>query len=197
MDAIKNSQAIILSYQPHVSKRAVLFDRRYGKIEASFGYKIPSSLVHGALIQYTLSSWRNKYMIDAYEMIALPAKWVVQDVHFFHHLLEVGQLFFMSHQYSPEVYTFFEKIYEEQGTVEHMHHLFLCKLFSLLGIYPSDAHIHHPALFHLISASNDIMLNEQKHRLDQKELKSWLRGCIETHPRGPFLQTVSFLYQAE
>ena len=155
-------------------------------------YTIPakSLLVQGAFIRFTLQERRGKYTLKSSELIALPHLWVMNDILFLHRVLELI-VFFVPYGSGIQgllehCMLLFEK--PEHEDLDWYKKLFICRLFSLLGVCPENAELYNKNFLCLISAPIDIMLNVQRAVLFDT-IDIWMRGCIQSHPRSHEIKT--------
>lgn len=190
------THAIVLrSFFPYKYK-VVLFDKELGKIEAIALYKRNfNRLMQGALIECHKEAWNGMYRLHAIDLKALPAQWVCSDILFLHHVLEIADLFLQTHNNAQAVFDLFMFLYQDHGLDfddAFLKKIFLCRFFSLLGIYPEEEQ-YDPSFFNLILAPINTMLDVQRDTYFLHHLMTWLQGCVSTHPYAYRLKTMNFL----
>ncbi len=187
-----NTGIVLKNYLPHKYKLSVL-DCNLGRIEALVrNKKIIESLAHGAHIEYMPIVQQPFYCLEGLELIDSPFIWAVQDLAFFHHMLEIAYFFLPLHAPMPTIFELFVTIYNLKALSEYEKKLIICKFFAVIGIYPDNAHTYFPALFSLISSSRDIILNEVE-MIHTHELTAWIKACIAVHPYAHRFKTTAFL----
>ena len=188
-------QGILLRTSSPYRKKIILFDYELGLVECinpSGGHR----LVHGAFLYYNLTAWNNLYKIHDIELIAVPAEWVREDLLFLHHMLELSSNFLTLHNNASEIFNFFINFYKpcNEKDLKLFKKLFICRFFSLLGVYPENSEDYEATFFRLISGPIDSMLNAWRDdALLHKKVNEWLQGCVRMHPYADHLKTVNFL----
>jgi hypothetical protein len=196
-------EGIVLRFHAPYRHSVAIFDSKLGRINAIFSSpSVFKSLVHGGLISYKVEPWRESYRMLDIELIQLPQDWVVQDLFFLHHLLEMALSFIPEHSRCLELFnlcmTLYKPIPEFAQTNGGMgllgKKLFLARFFALLGIYPDDAFSKERSfLFKFLSGDEaditDLKETEELH----KKLQSWLIDCIHTHPHANTFNTIEFV----
>jgi len=155
----------------------------------------------GGFVTYQLESQHDRYRIHDVELIQVPARWVLDDIMFLHHCLEIAFYFLPEHSNSDKIFSLFTFLYSEYVstiTMPLVKKLFLAKFFALLGIYPDfvnqDATKNGYSLFCALSQSEGIALDIHNN-IDElhEQLRLWLVDCINTHPDIRLFNTVQFL----
>lgn len=185
---------VIRNYLPE-KNRLILFDREKGLCEVI----VPSrgKYTHGALLEFTVKEFRTKYMLAESSVIALPAQWVLEDLVFFHAILELVLYFIPLDSNPTGVFAHLELLRKDipmQNIVLYKK-LFICRLFSLLGICPDDADSFDEKFLYLISAPIDIMLSVQEF-LTKYPLDVWMRKCVMSHPQYNMMK-IAFIARVE
>ena len=190
---------VLRSYAPYQHK-FVLLDRGMGMIDASIAKetRIPR-IGHGMLISYTIMQNGKYYRLENVNLVAGPAKWVRDDIVFFHHTLELAQAFLSYHQVAQDVFELFIRLYKPLMIEKSLYfkRCFLCKFFMLLVVCPEDEASFSPSFFNLISSPLDIMVKSQSVFRDTTQISRWLQGCIAIHPDARNLKTMFFLTQMD
>lgn len=192
---ISNINKAIILHLATETTHTTLFDHLHGKIQVYRPHDRSKYLLHGSLIQYVFKKNNTRNIADVV-VKAMPASWVIQDLLFFHHVLEIASFFLAEAEPAPAVFEHFQLLYSEPSSADiHLFKkLFMCRLFTLLGIYPENAPTRHRDLFNLISRPINIMLNAQDDYAQRTgAITTWLLACIHTHPHAHRLQTINFL----
>jgi hypothetical protein len=174
---------------------ALIFDQQRGKMRVYHDFnRSKKYLTHGSLVQYSYKK-ASTLKVDDIIITMQPAAWIGEDLLFFHHILEMAVFFLPEHEPAPVLFEHFQLLYQpHRGTKQLFKKLFMCRFFSLLGIYPENALTHYHDLFHLISRPINIMLNAQDdYVLQASAMTPWLLACIQTHPHAQRVQTINFL----
>lgn len=188
-----NHGIVIRSFMPHRHKCAI-FDHQLGMIEATF-FKQPLMyrVYHGMALEYSTFADGTRHRLDDIRIVAVPQAWVAQDVLFFHHLLEVVWFFVLYGQQQEALFELLQVLYQQPfwDEDELFKRWFLCRIFTVIGVYPSDYDSFDPNFFGTISlpygALAKICRNDT---LITRELARWLRGCVATHPQSDLFKTI-------
>ena len=191
----KLHQGILLRTGSPYRKKILLFDYELGMIECvnTYGH---NRLVHGAFLYYARTPWHNLYRLHDIELIALPEKWVSDDLLFLHHIIELSTYFLTIQNNAASLFNFFMNFYKpcNEKNLELFKKFFICRFFSLLGVYPENSEDYDPLFFRLISGPIDSMLDASRDDvLTHKKVNEWLQGCMRVHPHADHLKTVNFL----
>ncbi len=193
-------QGIVLrSFMPYKHKISV-FESSLGRIEGMVSHpSVLEKALHGALVQFRVEEVQNFYRFQDFELIALPAAWVNDDILFLHHVLELTDFFVPLGEFSQELGQLFCLLYAEcpLNNVELFKRIFVCRFFLLLGIYPENAEMYEKDFFRLLSGSLDSMLEQAWDRTLLKNLNRWLEGCVQVHPYAHRLKTIAFLQKVD
>jgi hypothetical protein len=186
---------IVLRSQLPEKQTLTLLDDELGKIQALCTPRKYEPLLNASLLWYIRKPWRDRHTITFYELVALPDNWVVSDIYFMHHILELSMFFLPFHKNVYQIYElcmFLYKpcFYEKKSLYKKV---FIYHFFSLLGIYPEDYSHYDSSLVDLISHPDDIMLNVQDDDFLHKQLSKWIEECMKVHPQKDQLRTSNFL----
>ncbi len=195
MVTTKHRGIVIQSQLPHTG-RLIIIDSALGKIDARISTKLKHHrLVHGAYIEYSHNKERDIFWIQDIELLMLPASWVMKNIHFFHHILELMRFFLMYHNPNRELMDHLHHMYVEYVPETELFFQFgyLSRFFLLIGICPEESHDLSISLFRLISAPIDIMLNVRDDMLVSRQLSEWLQKCLLLHPDAHRMQTKHFI----
>lgn len=199
-------QAIVLRSLSPLKQKVMLLDSTLGRVEGTIA---PASalerLSSGMMISYAIEKWKSSYLFAQIDIIDEPAYYMQTDIHFLHHILELCSYFLPLHDSVPSVYQLVALLYDKQILLESSleKKLFICKFFSLLGIYPDNAKSYDASFLHLISKglissdliSGDISSDfEAKKQAMHQKIRAWLLSCLATHPQMDKLKTAYYLY---
>lgn len=202
---ISGSGIVIRSYLPEQA-RCVVFDCARGSLMMSVVQRRHAQkIVHGALLEYTFDPRcrRDQLFLRCSDirLIAMPEPWVTSDIRFFHHFLEMSEVFLSANQAMPVLSELFTRLYlppdhlVDEGALRLW---FLAAFFLHVGIYPDDEGLgcschgyHHP--ISLISRTQDTMVMIRGCSAYRGALYRWLRSCVALHPLAHCFKTVGFL----
>ena len=195
------SYGIILRNCSAQNNKVVVFDKQQGKIDGFPSLRMQPKCLQGSLVSYRAEEWRNSYRLYDIELLALPESWVMQDILFLHHILELIAYFMQPSQRNYELFSWCNTLYQsviyESKKLLFFKKFFLCRLFIVLGMYPELNAKQDETLFFLISGSVDIMLNDQYHELLDKKMSTWLYVCLQDHVGKSHLKTFDFLVKVK
>ncbi|MGC2310913.1 MAG: hypothetical protein WA432_04795 [Candidatus Babeliaceae bacterium] len=185
---------VLRSYFPSKHK-IILFDDELGKIQAVCTLRKFNALMHASLLWYIRKDWQTMHQITYYDLIALPDFWVLSDIYFMHHILELSMFFLPFHKNMATVYELFMSLYKpcRAHNISLYKKIFIYHFFSLMGVYPEEYSKYDPGLICLISKPDDIMLNVQDNDVLQAQLTQWIHECIKVHPQKDQFKTSNFL----
>jgi len=167
-----------------------ILDKDLGKIHAASDR---SDISCGSLIMYNFVQHHSVAYIGSINIVELPTIQSIDDLIFFHHVLELAYYFIPLGNNTPEIfdlllflYTSLDKLY----TYGHKK-LFLCKFFAHLGFYP-EWDRGQKKFFHLVRTLYIDTLLESLDLFLERKLDRWLDYCISLHPCVDCFKTVSF-----
>lgn len=195
-------QGIVLrNYFPQQQKVSLL-DITEGRIACMIqDSSIAPRLANGSLIEYVLDKPRNSYRACGVDIIYMPLTWHHAQFLFLHHLLELCYYFLPLNCHAQEIFYLVKALYCHEDIMQNeiTKKIFLCRFFSMLGIYPADAASYGAVFFNLISAHRGSIDNKVAmpsritDKIMQDKLKNWLLGCIAMHPYSYKLKTLDYL----
>lgn len=194
-------QAIVLrSFLPSRHKVS-LFDASAGRIEAVIRSK-SAAFMQGALITYERQIWRDTTVLQEVSLQKLPQAWVCEDLLFLHHILEMIHYFSPEQSHARPVFDFLAFLYEEKLDPNQdpllVKKLFVAKLFALLGVYPEGVErTRLRSLFYMLACGEKEQLQQMSDEQLHVALRTWIWGCVQTHPHAEKFMTLSFLNTAE
>lgn len=192
-------QAIILqNFNPRQKKISVL-DQEFGRIEGTVSpLVVLERMAPGIVINYFIRTWKNTNVFYDIEIIDEPMYYAQTDLLFMHHVLEVCSFFLPLHDSNEQIFHFVKLLYEENSLfIDGLtKKLFLCKFFTLIGVYPDNARVYGAEFFSLISGAINSNFEADNHALNRK-LRMWLLGCIATHPQSAAMKTIHFLHSLD
>lgn len=185
---------IVIKIFPQKSS-VTLLDRDEGIIEA---HSDPSSkikrLCQGAQITYHLQPYRNRYLLNNVDFVAVPFSWARQDILFLHHMLELVIYFLPPKSAHPEVFDLFSVLYSTPVRSSLLFKKkFLIRFFLLLGMYPEDEELLERVLQTLKIPVDDP--GDEALHLEAMHVDVWLLSCIRLHPYSQLFKTTHFLTQ--
>ncbi len=188
---------ILRSYLPKKQKLTVL-DSKLGKIECiPNNCKSLYSLSNGSLISYFPKIWKeNYYNIIDIEVLQMPFYWGQSNLLFFHHVLELCDYFLpFEDKTSNDIFDLIILLYASPEKVKSVlsKKLFLCAFFKKLEIYPDDVDSYDSVILNLISDFLHSSLSDKYEMSVNTDLRRWLFGCVNAHPKAHRLRTIEFL----
>ena len=176
-----------------------LFSQQEGRIERNW-YRVGhrAQLHRGSFISYTHQEGFscNQRMLVNVELERCGTVWAVQDIYFFHALLEVCYYFIPIGSEAQQAYSFLVDLLNNFHVFSLSGHkkMVLCKFFTLVGIYPDDLQVQHLATS-LLKMPIDNLVNTILELNSEELMNQWLSWCIEVHPKGKFFKAIPFLLE--
>lgn len=189
---MNNVGIVVKNYFPHKAKYSIL-DRDLGKI---VGIPVHDTVSLGAQIEYTVKEKGDIYFIADIRLLEMPLDAARHNILFLHHTLELCEQFVPIGSYIPGLFELVEILYRFPQSLCTIvgKRVFLCKLFTVLGIYPEGAQFHDVQFHRVAGLSIDSFLQHENIGLFcEKQLRQWLMHCIATHPYVKNFKTVHFL----
>jgi recombinational DNA repair protein (RecF pathway) len=175
-------QGIVLS---HVltTHRCIILDATEGRLNLVIKQEQRQQrLMQGALITYTYESRRQHLRLQEAQIIQLPLPSLCVDLSFLHRVMMIVLQSLPSGIESSELFallaTLYDEAFEAQLTSEHVRTFFLCKLLSILGIYPEEKvfcqtpQLHQLLLLPLHAYTGAVQATVTPHLFD-----TWLASC--------------------
>jgi len=188
-------QGIILrSFLPQ-DIRVIIFDRMHGRFSARLRKEERCGVIQGSLVHYSVREFKQYCVVDTLEAISLPAASLCIDLQFLHHVLEVLRMFLLDRIVCRGVFEHCLLLYREEMNLflesTQFKHLFLMKLFALLGIFPEEKIFHRLRHINALIAGSfeSMLLQESTVSLD--DVRAWLLGCIYTHHHVSIFTTLT------
>lgn len=192
-------QAIVLQNLNPRQKKICILDQELGRIEGTVSpiAKL-ERIAPGMVINYCIRMWKTSYVFYDIEIIDEPMYYAHTDILFIHHVLEICFYFLPLNDSSEQIFHLVKLLYEESSLFQDAitKKIFLCKFFTLIGIYPDNAAMYGAEFFSLISGAINSNFEADNHALNRK-LRSWLLGCIATHPQSSAIKTIHFLHSLD
>jgi len=186
----KNIGIILKKYQPKKQLISIL-DKRIGKIKC-----VPNNqnVILGSLVSYLITKNRSPYFIQDIEILHIPFETAIDDILFFHHVLELCYQFSPWQCPSGEIFDLVKYLYFFSNMIKSNidKKLFLFKLFTLLGLYPEGLQFQTTYFHNLATKSIDRIVSENLHLKSEIEIDNWLHCCIEMQPQLSNLKTINF-----
>lgn len=199
-------QAIVVrSFLPNRHKVS-LFDASAGRIEATVcsrsAARMQGACMQGALITYERQVWRDTTILQEVALQKLPQAWVCEDLLFLHHILEMIHYFSPEQSHARSVFDFLSFLYEEKPDPAQdlvlVKRLFVAKLFALLGVYPEGVErTRLRSLFYMLACGEKEQIQQMSDEQLHVALRTWIWGCIQTHPQAEKFMTLSFVNALE
>jgi hypothetical protein len=195
----KVSQGVILYSHIPLRRMVTILDTVQGKVDCMVRARHMPPLAHGTLAEYVLQEKNDLKIASFLEPLAVPAEWVREDIYFLHHVLELCTMYIPACHTAQEIISLLSLLYapwksdvEGRGGAPFFKKLFLCKLHTLLGMYP-DEEVYDPALLSLISCAGDSMFDLQYDTEIESRLTMWLYRSLHASNAHNFLKTFSFI----
>jgi len=189
---IKNTGIVLKKYFP-LKKTISILDKDIGKIQC-----IPKKkcLPNGSIVSYLITKRKNRYLIENIEILYVPFNTAIDDIFFFHHILEICYYFIPQGAQNAEAFSLIHYLYYFGYRIKYIidKKLFLFKLFIFLGLYPEGEKFQTPIFHKLAIESIDTLLDKKLHLGIEKDLDMWLHLCVQVHPMFRHLKTINFLY---
>lgn len=195
MNNVVHEGIILRNYIPKKQKLSIL-DSNLGRIECiSLNSKNNHRLFSGAFINYTLKKFNMYYVVENTNIIDFPQDLIDHNFAFFHHVLELCYYFLPLDQEASDIFELINLCYLKSNLTSNKlaKNIFLCKFFSILGIYPSDYLANNSEFYKFISGPINIDLDFQENKNFNIFAKRWLLECVNSHPNIERLKTVGFL----
>lgn len=190
--------AIVLKTPTMQRNGYIFFDQQLGTIHAHLQKKVNRpELSRGSLIEYSPQVAGNWYSAQAIEVVAIPHQWVVKNIWFLHHALELVDFFVPRSNKAENIFELMQALYQplpDEIDQSFFQKLFLCNFFIMIGIYPEPRDAHDRELLSLmvsgIDSQGSYLVDEQKYVFLEKKMIQWLRECILLHPHADRLKTM-------
>ena len=149
--------------------------------------------MQGSLIAYTMREQRGTPLLSHAELLAVPERWVGDDILFLHQVLELVMFFVPASSNPQGLFGHMMLLFKELSInpTEWYKKIFLCRMFSLLGVYPDNAEEYDKLTLSLLSGPLEHMMQAHQ-RLEQHTLNAWVQGCVNSHPRRHEFKTYCF-----
>lgn len=189
-------RAIVLRSWLPEKQRIMIFDEQLGRFTALIrSGKEQPRVLQGGMILYHTRHWRGLSILQAMELIAVPVPLWSADIQFIHMILELLECFVAEHDPLPELFRLCTILYTPIPIAEDQlatfKRLFLCKLFSVLGVYPSErVYEYAHDVRRLISEPLVALIDTSGYSNLGDEARTWLLGCIHTSPHVSLCRTL-------
>lgn len=189
---IISSGIVLRSFIPSKFKVSIL-DYRLGKIEVvpvysnKFSPQAYFNFSPGMHIKYRLIiSTNGPSGIGDFSIEAIPAYWSRYNLLFFHRVLMLCYYFSPLEQESTELFNMIKELYTNpmEFTKIISQKIFICKIFKVLGIFPSHILDEDKKLYYLIFNIIDSNVELEETEEIFSMLDYWIDNCIQAHPRA-------------
>jgi recombinational DNA repair protein (RecF pathway) len=188
---------IIRSRMPHKAY-LTLFDAQDGKVQVCVRPRAErwSRFPVGMLVRYEYSIYHDIRIMRSCELIAYPPADMVQDLSFVHAIWELLYELCADYDAAPEVFEMVMLLYDDAWrdcfAASGYQKLFICKLFTLLGIYPEeDIYTAELLLRRLLLSPLNIMVSSiGKENSLHTSLCSWIKSCVLCYPNIKAVHTL-------
>jgi hypothetical protein len=177
----------IVLQSPSCSKyKYIIFDQWFGKIEGVLRTKkYYNQITRSMLVRYAIQEKGSNYLIDVVDLDDFPDQWVIQDLIFFHHVLELMEHCVPYNQPYENLFNLLYLLYSylpSDGCVNLFKKWWLCRFFFITGLHPDNYVTFSADFLNLISSPFDTMVNRiTSSACYNTELMRWLKGCRDAH----------------
>ncbi len=155
--------------------------------------RITRLLVPGALIAYEAEEAQGRVELRNVELLLLPRIDVREDLLFLHHVLEIIDAFMAEGSNCSAAFATIMKLYASDVEVQEDKKLFVGRLLACMGVYPPLSLDLLPLYRMITKPELESTLRETNSELVQEQLRTWLLGCLSTHPRAHTFVTIDFI----
>lgn len=189
---VKRHTGIIIKKHAPKNMKVSLLDSELGKINAVFH---DDTLSRGSLVRYNAKPKESIVFISDIELLDVPMVLAKDDLLFFHHVLELCYYFLPLEFPVEDIFDLMMDLYTPHEYMQQSigKQLFLCKFFSLLGIYPEGEKFQKPHFHTIASTPIDILLQQNIDLVTENDMHEWLWHCIKTHPYADYFKTLHFI----
>ena len=187
----KSIGIVLYNFYPE-KNRIILLDREKGKISCIMQGK---NICLGSVISYVCEKRQRGTFLCDVEVIEVPCELAQQDILFLHHTLEICFYFIPFDGGKSQVFDLILFLYAHISVASERARkkLFLCKLFTMLGICP-EYKTAEKIYFYLAELSSvDMITHEAIDLKNERTLERWLLQSLLEHPRMQKFKTIHFL----
>lgn len=179
----ESSRGIILrSFLPE-RRSIIILDATRGKISCVPSRRRSTPFIQGACAEYQLERWRDTFLLNDIEPVALPAAWVLNDIFFLHGLLELCSAHLVVGDKASAIFSLMLLLYKTDMLPKEPRlskKIFICKILYGLGIYPPESRDAYTLPSFLISCKDDGFWDFYCNETDEKKLTTWLFQSLQT-----------------
>jgi hypothetical protein len=186
-----NIFAIIVGHTP-AKNETMLITPEHGLLYLSARGPAVPAVVHGH--KYLLyGALRNaRFTADGGELIGVIQHYFLQDLVFFHHVLELYKITVPISAPAYEIYALLELLFasKQPKNISLFKKLFIATFFARTGLVPEGPSMRDTRRFiALISRDTDSMFESQEDCHNDTQLAAYVRACYEAHPYAHRLKT--------
>lgn len=175
----------------------IFFDSQRGTITVRLQRKSRlREIPRGSLVHFTAREAYNGYSSEYIEIVDTPRPWVINNIKFLHHLLELIDFFIPRNHQAENIFMLAMILYQpldDDIDILFFQKFFLCKFFIMIGIYPEPRQQEDREFLSVLASGlvSDIncQVNGQKYVFLEKKMIQWLGECIGLHPHADRLKT--------
>lgn len=192
-----HTYGIVLYRNAQNPHRMRVFDHQCGPIDVSIMGTIPPL---GALIQYTKEKKQVVYVVRNQHVLRLPSFAHVDDVFFFHHVLEICYYFVPLFHCEQEVLSLVGILYKKDSSVWKTTYgkaIFLCKLLSIIGVHPVSPDESYYTIASCVQrySLEQLLQAAISHEITH-DLAQWIFICLHAHPDISKFKTMKFFKES-
>jgi len=183
-------------------KNIALFEQTQGRVDVLFYQSLYKTvqLQQGSLITcaYKDPHFVTAPLIEDVVVEHMPLAWAQIDIHFLHYILEV-YYFFLPHGFECSLsFSFFLELFSQYASLITIFRkkVIVCKLFSLLGVYPHDKEVYEHVMYLLKSPIDNLMYQDLP-LANEGVLDQWLLWCVKMHPQGKLFKAIPHLLKSD
>jgi hypothetical protein len=170
----------------------IFFDSQRGTITVRLQKKNKlREIPRGSLVHFTAREAYNGYSSEYIEIVDTPREWVINNIWFLHHLLELIDFFLPRNHQAENIFRLVMILYQPLDDVDILffQKFFLCKFFIMIGIYPEPRQQEDREFLSMLISDANCQVNRQKYVFLEKKMIQWLGECIGLHPHADRLKT--------
>jgi hypothetical protein len=189
---------IVLVYK---GRNISVLEDQQGRVDAIFYTSLFSQtrIQKGSIITYY--AIRDKYQKLVLQDVVIehvPLAWARHDIYFLHYLLETCYYFIPQGSGCRETFNFFLELFDNFSffTTDLHKKRVIGKLFSHLGVYPSDTKIEH-CVEQFLKTPIDNLVRADLQLANEDILDKWIFWCMQTHPQRQWFKAIPTLLKSD
>lgn len=170
-----------------------LIDEKVGRVDAIV--RVPVCV--GSLVEYTIERERGPYVyLTELKITDLPFALGRDDIHFWHHVLELCYYFVPVGTSAYPVFELLRFLYDVDVSAPwsmQSKKLYLFKLLTAIGLYSELPQLPQVTLYRLLGVPVQEMVHYVLDTDSEACIDTWLKACVAQHPAIQKFNTVYFL----